>query len=84
MSSSIRALVLLNSLNSLRKGDKMLGMPRIISLFPNSFKNSMKQEQSCKILYISYYFAHLGALSNNFNGNGQSRIQVRQTKPPIK
>ena len=31
------AHVLLNLLNSLRKSDKMLGMPRILSLFLNSF-----------------------------------------------
>ena len=31
------AHVLLNLLNSLRKRDKMLGKPRILSLFPNSF-----------------------------------------------
>ena len=35
--SNIRALVLLNLLNSLRKRDKMLGKPRILSLFPNLF-----------------------------------------------
>ena len=31
------AHVLLNLLNELRKRDKMLGKPRILSLFPNSF-----------------------------------------------
>ena len=31
------AHVLLHLLNSLRKRDKMLGKPRILSLFPNSF-----------------------------------------------
>ena len=31
------APVLLNLLNSLRKRDKMLGKPRILSLFPNLF-----------------------------------------------
>ena len=31
------AHVLLNLLNSLRKRDKMLGKPRILSPFPNSF-----------------------------------------------
>ena len=34
--SNIRAFALLNLLNSLRKRDKMLGKPRILSLFPNS------------------------------------------------
>ena len=33
--STIRAFVLLNWLNSLRKRDKMLGKPRILSIFPN-------------------------------------------------
>ena len=37
MESYIRAPVLLNLLNSLRKRDKMLGKPPILSLFPNSF-----------------------------------------------
>ena len=31
----IRALVLMNVFNSLRKIDKMLGEPRVLSLFPN-------------------------------------------------
>ena len=31
------AYVLLNLLNELGKRDKMLGKPRILSLFPNSF-----------------------------------------------
>ena len=35
--SNIRALVLLNLLNSLRKRDKMLSKPHILCLFPNSF-----------------------------------------------
>ena len=34
---NIRAPVLLNLLNSLRKIDKMLGKPRTLSLLPNSF-----------------------------------------------
>ena len=53
MESTIRAYVLLNLLNSLRKKDKILGKPLILSLFPNSFKNSIKHEHhSCKVLYI--------------------------------
>ena len=39
---NIHALVLLNLLNSLRKRDKMLGKPRILSLFPNSFNKFNK------------------------------------------
>ena len=35
----IRSPVLLNLLNSMRKIDKMLSKPRILSLLPNSFKN---------------------------------------------
>ena len=33
----MNAHVLLNLLNLLRKRDKMLGKPRILSFFPNSF-----------------------------------------------
>ena len=51
--SNIRALVLLNLLDSLRKKDKMFGKPRILSLFPNSFNKFNKHEHSCKILYIT-------------------------------
>ena len=36
------AHVLFNLLNSLRKRDKMLGKPRILSLFPNSFNKLNK------------------------------------------
>ena len=41
----------MNLLNSLRKSDKMLGKPRILSLFPISL-NSIKHEHSCKIRYV--------------------------------
>ena len=30
----------------------MLGKPRILSLFPTRFINSIKHENSCKILYV--------------------------------
>ena len=40
--SNIRALVLYNLLNTLRKRDKMLGKPCVLSLFPNSFNNFSK------------------------------------------
>ena len=40
MSSNIRAPILLNLLKSLRKSDKVLGKPRILSLFPNPFTKS--------------------------------------------
>ena len=39
-------------LNSLRKSDKMLSKPRILSLFLNSFNKFNKNEHSCKILYV--------------------------------
>ena len=39
---NIHALVLLNLLNSLRKREKMLGTPCILSLFPNSFNKLNK------------------------------------------
>ena len=52
MESNIHALVLLNLLNSLRKRDKMLGKPRILSFFPTRLINSIKHEHSCKILYL--------------------------------
>ena len=32
----------------------MLGKPRILSLFPNSFNKFTKHEHSCKILYLFY------------------------------
>ena len=34
----------------------MLGKPRILSLFPNSFNKFNKHEHSCKILYIMSKF----------------------------
>ena len=34
--------VLLNLLNELRKRDKMLGLPSILSLFPNKFNKFSK------------------------------------------
>ena len=40
--SNIHALVLLNLLNLLQKRDKMLGKPRILSLFPNLFNKFNK------------------------------------------
>ena len=53
--STIHALLLLNLLNTLRKSDNMLGKPRILSLFPNSFNKLNKHEQSCKLLYLSNF-----------------------------
>ena len=39
-----QGLVLLNYLNSLQKSEKMIGKPRILSLFPQSFRNFNKHE----------------------------------------
>ena len=39
--------VLLNSLNELRKRDKMQGLPSILSLFRTSVINSIIQEHEC-------------------------------------
>ena len=41
------APVLLNLLNELRKRDKMPGLPSILSFFPTSLINSIKQEHEC-------------------------------------
>ena len=51
--SNIRAPVLLNLLNSLRKRDKMLDKSRIYLFSPTRLINSIKHEYSCKILYLS-------------------------------
>ena len=42
MESKIRAIVLLNLLNWLRKRDKKLGKPCILSLLPNLFNKLNK------------------------------------------
>ena len=42
MESNIHAPVLLNFLNSLQQGDKMLCKPRILSIFLNSFNTFNK------------------------------------------
>ena len=47
----------------------MLGKPRILSLFPNSFNKFNKHEHSCKILY-----AFFSAVQNE-----RDRISVRRT-----
>ena len=41
------AYVLLNLLNKLGKRDKMRGLPSILSLFCNEFKNSIIQKHEC-------------------------------------
>ena len=44
----MKASVLLNLLNELRKTDKMRGLPSILSLFfATSLINSIKQEHEC-------------------------------------
>ena len=52
--SNIRALVLLNLLNSLRKIDKMLGKPHILSFFSIRLINSIKHKHSCKLHYLYF------------------------------
>ena len=46
------AHVLLNSLNELRKRDKMRGLVSIFSLFSNELINSIIQKHECLILFI--------------------------------
>ena len=41
------AHVLLNLLNNLEKGDKMRGLPSILSIFATSLMNSIIQEHEC-------------------------------------
>ena len=44
------------------KRGKMLGKPRILSLFPTRLINSIKHEHSCKILYVICTVASAGNL----------------------
>ena len=46
------AHVLLNLLNQLRKRDKMRGLPSILFLFRNEFKEFNNTEHECYILFI--------------------------------
>ena len=62
MESNIRAPVLLNLLNSLRKRDKMLGKPCILCLLPNLF-NEFNNTFLCThirsfITWILSFFYH--------------------------
>ena len=50
--SHMSAHVLLNLLNELRKNDKMLGLPGILSLFSNQFYK-IQQYRSTDILFIT-------------------------------
>ena len=50
--SRIRAPVLLNLLNSLRKRGKMLDKPSIYLVSITRLINSIKHEHSCNILYL--------------------------------
>ena len=50
--SYMSAHVLLNLLNKLRKSNKMLGLPSILSLF-HEFNRSIPQEHDCLILFIT-------------------------------
>ena len=51
----MRAYVLLDILNELRKSEKMQGWPSILSLFRNKFKKSIIQEHECQILFITWH-----------------------------
>ena len=47
--------VLLNLLNSVRKSDKMLGMPRYLSFSSSCLINSIIHEHPCKNLNMLYH-----------------------------
>ena len=47
------AFVLLDLLKELRKSDKMQGLPNTLSHFAIYLINSMKQDYTCKILFIT-------------------------------
>ena len=49
----MRAYVLLNILNELRKSEKMRGWPSILSLFCNKFKNQLYRSTN-----IRFYLLH--------------------------
>ena len=52
------AHVLLNLLNELGKGDKMRGLPSILSLFSNEFDtfNNTRARMLDSIYHMTYYF----------------------------
>ena len=62
MESNIRPPVLLNLLSSLRKRDKMLGKPRILSLSPTCLMNSIEHEHSLQA-FLLQAFAHMRYVS---------------------
>ena len=66
--SNIRAHVLINLLNSLRKRDRMLGKPRIY-LFPQTrFIYPVKHEHSCKILFLNNFKHYVISTSFTYAG----------------
>ena len=94
MESNIRALVLLNWLNSLRESHKMFGKPRIKYLFPTRLINaslaiyiffptrlihSIKHEHSCEILYESEEFAEYNMAMIN-TGLDNQNVQCKIAK----
>ena len=62
MSNDIRALVLLNLLNSLLKRDEMLGKPRILSLFLDWLNKFNKHENTHERSSIFITIARMQAL----------------------
>ena len=60
--SYISVHVLLHLLNELRNRDKMRGLPSILSLFRNEFKNSVIQEYECLIIFIIRHYDYLKTL----------------------
>ena len=57
----------------------MRGKPHILSFSPTSLINSIKHEQSCKILYIQQFKHALGALKepSHWNGSLEYRFWLR-------
>ena len=84
-------LTSLNVLNWLRKSDKMLGKPRILSLFPNSFNKFNKRTLIWEVktdfiqcihlcfcmLAISFYFVNCVTISCKLSFNSRfTRNQI--------
>ena len=77
----------MNLLNSVQKKDKMLGKPRIVSLFPQLIfpKNSIKHEHSRKILYVLILIMHKWfTCSHTFCNNVSKNITEIMTKHNLK
>ena len=70
--SYMSAHVLLNSLNELRKSDKMRGLPRILSLFCNEFNKF--NNTGAQMLDSIFYHMTLKLLKNRIFGMETSRF----------